>query len=191
MRKIVDKIKDEAIGFFGLAVLCGGLFCCSKCSQYVFASETVKKCKRPRWKVVYVEELGCKMDYRHYFLFEKSKGGTRIERGANGFCKVLRGIWEVRSEEGMIELSDPTLIDIDHIVPVAYFARRIDCARMNDYYNFEDNLVLATKTYNNKKKANLCRFKAECQEQAEKCINMAAEFDNAPLCTDLLLGKYD
>ena len=184
---IVDKIINGIIGWLWLAVLCGGFFCLSKC---VYASETVK-CKRPRWKVVYVEELGCKMDYRHYFLFEKSKGGTRSERSANGFCKVLRGIWEVRSEEGMIELSDPALIDIDHIVPVAYFARRIDCARMNDYYNFEDNLVLTTKTYNNKKKANLCRFKEECQEQAEKCINMAAEFDNAPLCTDLLLGKYD
>ena len=187
MRKIVDKIKNEAIGFFWLAVLCGGLFCCSKCSQYVFASEIVKKCKRPRWKVVYVEELGCKMRFNHYLLYKEAKKLKRpitydIDKG---FCWIKTGTWHVKASQGILTTHDKNQLQIDHILPFAYLARRIDCSQVDDYYNFEDNLQVVEAKYNRHKSDKICENEDDCKKQKEICTAMAKTFNNEHLCDDL------
>lgn len=184
---IVNKIINEAIGAFWLAVLCGGLFCCSKCSQYVFASEIVKKCKRPRWKVVYVEELGCKMRFNHYLLYKEAKKSKRpitydIDKG---FCLVKTGTWHVKASQGTLTTHDKNQLQIDHILPFAYLARRIDCSQVDDYYNFEDNLQVVEAKYNSHKSDKICENKDDCKKQKEICTAMAKTFNNEHLCDDL------
>ena len=183
MRKVVDKIVNKAIGAFWLAVLCGGFFCLSKC---VYASETAK-CKRPRWKVVYVEELGCKMRFNHFLLYKEAKKLKRpitydIDKG---FCRVKTGTWHVKASQGILTTHDKNQLQIDHILPFSYFARRIDCAQVDDYYNFEDNLQIVEANYNQHKSNKICENKKDCAMQKEACEKMAKAFNNEHLCDDL------
>ena len=179
--EIVDKIKNEAIGAFWLAVLCCGFFCLSKC---VYASETVK-CKRPRWKVVYVEELGCKMRFNHYLLYKTSRRPATYDIDDKGFCWVKTGTWHVKASQGILTTHDKNQLQIDHILPFAYLARRIDCSQVDDYFNFVRNLEVVEAKYNRHKSDKICENEDDCKRQKEICAVMAKTFNNEHLCDDL------
>ena len=183
MRKVVDKIINGMIGLLWLVVILGFFLGCAKCA---YASETVK-CKRPRWKIVYVEELGCKMRFNHYLLYKEAKKSKRpitydIDKG---FCRVKTGTWHVKASQGTLTTHDKNQLQIDHILPFAYLARRIDCSQVDDYYNFEDNLQVVEAKYNNHKSDKICENKDDCKKQKEICAVMAKTFNNEHLCDDL------
>ena len=181
MRKIVDKIINGMIGWLWLVVMLGLFLCCSKCA---YASETAK-CKRPRWKVVYVEELGCKMRFNHYLLYKTSRRPATYDIDDSGFCWVKTGTWHVKASQGILTTHDKNQLQIDHILPFAYLARRIDCSQVDDYYNFEDNLQVVEAKYNRHKSDKICENKDDCKRQKEICAAMAKTFNNEHLCDDL------
>ena len=178
---IVDKMINGIIGWLWLAVLCGGFFCLSKC---VYASETVK-CKRPRWKVVYVEELGCKMRFNHYLLYKTSRRPATYDIDDKGFCWIKTGTWHVKASQGILTTHDKNQLQIDHILPFAYLARRIDCVQVDDYFNFVLNLEVVEAKYNRHKSDKICENEDDCKKQKEICTAMAKTFNNEHLCDDL------
>ena len=178
---IVDKIINGMIGLLWRIVMLGFFLCCSKC---VYASETVK-CKRPRWKVVYVEELGCKMRFNHYLLYKTSRRPATYDIDDSGFCWVKTGTWHVKASQGILTTHDKNQLQIDHILPFAYLARRIDCSQVDDYFNFVRNLEVVEAKYNRHKSDKICENEDDCKKQKEICAIMAETFNNEHLCDDL------
>ena len=178
---IVDKIINGMIGLLWRIVMLGFFLCCSKC---VYASETVK-CKRPRWKVVYVEELGCKMRFNHYLLYKTSRRPATYDIDDKGFCWIKTGTWHVKASQGILTTHDKNQLQIDHILPFAYLARRIDCSQVDDYFNFVRNLEVVEAKYNRHKSDKICENEDDCKKQKEICAIMAETFNNEHLCDDL------
>ena len=178
---IVDKIINGMIGWLWLVVMLGFFLCCSKCA---YASETAK-CKRPSWKVVYVEELGCKMRFNHYLLYKTSRRPATYEIDDKGFCWIKTGTWHVKASQGILTTHDKNQLQIDHILPFAYLARRIDCSQVDDYFNFVRNLEVVEAKYNRHKSDKICENEDDCKKQKEICAAMAKTFNNEHLCDDL------
>lgn len=152
----------------------------------IFSANSYAKeaCKRPRWKIVYNENLKCKMYYNHYILYNTSNRKPEIER-KNGFCKVIKGHWKVKSYSGDVSVYYASDLNIDHILPYSYIVKQVGCKEAKKYFNLKYNLEPLEANYNKSKKDNVCHNKEYCLKQKLICLKIEEEFKKSLNCKNL------
>ena len=142
--------------------------------KIVKAKET---CKRPSWKTIYLQELECNMRYNHYILYLTniaSPEETIITR-KNNYCKITKGKWIVNRKKKTITITDPTLLNIDHIYPVSEIVKNTGCKTLKKYYFYKENLQPMLASENREKSNTLCKNKMYCLKQYVSCMKMQDE----------------
>ena len=173
-------------------------------------------CKRPQWgwqertitlkyrnvKGIVIDDYGedneltlknCIFSTRHWILFKTAIAEPQIEvkqckrnKTERMCCKVLSGKWKVFDGEKNVLITNPTHLQIDHILPFSYIRLNMkDCKLTNKYYNYLPNLKPELASVNLKKSNNICQTAEECEMQTQICKAMAEEFDDDGLCEDL------
>ena len=114
----------------------------------LISSNTFANCKRPNWAFCYKIVNNKCINTRHYILY---RDGINVKLNHKNIVKS--GLWT--SFYSNTSLSSPRQIEIDHILPFKFMKDNGGCDRIEEIYNDEENLVIASKKENRAKSSLL------------------------------------